>query len=221
MLTTAFTSIRSAALAIVILMMASLSAQAQDLMFGPRLGFGFNTDLQAKDLVIRNGDDLDAFSLSLQSSTPEVQMGFFGRVGLGPIFLQPEVLLATSSVDYTLEDLLNGESREVSERTYQLSLPIMAGVKLGPVRAQAGPVYRVHLGGFSDLADIEGMNRRFEQSTLGLQAGLGFDLGRKVALDFRYEADLTRSRDEVSFLGNTHDVSSQGGLLVTSLGISF
>jgi hypothetical protein len=208
-------------LALLLLIGAQAGLQAQDLMFGPRIGFGFNTDMRSSELIIRNSDDLDAMKLSLQNAQPEAQLGVFGRLGLGPIFIQPEVLFTTTANDYTVQNLLDGERGIFRERVYHLAMPVMGGLKFGWFRVQAGPVYRVHLASSSELTQIDGLRRSFQQSSLGLQAGLGLDLGQKVALDVRYEAPLNRDDDEISFLGRSHELSSFGGQIVTSLGISF
>lgn len=208
-------------LALCLIVGSQLGARAQQLMFGPRVGFGFNTSMRTSELIIRNGDDLDAFKLSLQNAQPEAQLGVFGRLGLGPVYLQPELLFTTTAVDYTVENLLDGEEGIFRERVYHLAMPVMGGFKFGWFRVQAGPVYRIHLASSSELTDIEGLRRSFDQSTLGLQAGVGFDLGQKVALDVRYEAPLSRDDNEISFLGRDHDLSTHGGQIVTSLGISF
>jgi hypothetical protein len=212
---------RGWALALVLLTSTHFAAQAQELMFGPRLGFGFNTGLRTNELIISNSDDLDALKLSFQNAQPEAQLGLFARLGLGPVFIQPELLFTTTAVDYTIEDLFTGEDGIFRERVYHLALPVMAGLKFGFFRVQAGPVYRIHLASSSELTQIEGLQRKFGQSTLGLQAGIGFDLGDKVALDIRYEAPLRRDDDEVSFLGRSHELSAYHGQIVTSLGISF
>lgn len=205
-----------------IMMLAASSLSAQNFMFGPRVGFGFNTQaFEGQSWEFTSPSDLNDLRLSLQDASPETQLGMYGRIGFGGMYLQPEILLTTQSVKYLLEDI-NGDGEEVlDERNYHLAVPIMAGVKLGPFRAQAGPVYRARLASLSDLTDIEGMDRRYATSTLGVQAGLGLDLGRKVALDVRYETGLLQGRDEVTFLGQTHDLSQQTGQLVTSIGISF
>lgn len=209
------------ALSLVLLSQAGL--QAQGFMFGPRLGFGFNTSaFEGYNWEFSSPSDLNDLRLTVEQASPETQMGIYGRASLGSLYIQPELLLTTRSVKYLVEDLgSSGDPEVVDERNYQLAIPVMAGLRFGWLRVQGGPVYRMRLAGLSELSDIQGMDRRFASSTLGIQAGLGIDLGRKVALDFRYETNLLQGRDEVSFLGTTHDLSNQSGQLVTSLGVSF
>ncbi len=214
----------STPLMFVALFLVSISGSyAQSFMFGPRLGFGFNTQaFDSYEWELSSPSDFQDLRLRVQDASPETQMGVYGRASLGKLYLQPELLLTTSSIKYVIEDLNSEDDGQVvDERNYQLAIPVMAGIRFGWLRAQAGPVYRMRLASLSDLKDFEGMDRRFANSTLGVQAGFGIDLGRKVAIDVRYETNLLQGRDEVSFLGQTHDLSQQSGQLVTSLGISF
>jgi len=195
-------------------------AEAQFFKIGPKVGIS-SSGISADDLVIRSGDDLQELKLSLQNSSPEYQMGLFTRFTLAGIYLQPELTLTTTSVEYLFEDLSDGSSDPLYEQYFGLEMPIMAGIKLGPFRANAGPVFRSSLGTVSELKDVKGYGRRFEESQLGLQAGIGFDIGRKLILDFRYEVDLSDSRDELSIFGQSHELSRHGGQLSASLGYSF
>ncbi len=199
------------------------SSYAQEFMFGPRIGFGFNTQaFENYEWELSSPSDFQDLHLRVQDASPEIQLGVYGRASLGKLYLQPELLLTTSSIQYVIEDFNRANAAQVvDERNYQLAIPVIGGIRFGWFRAQAGPVYRMRLANLSELKDFEGMERRFANSTLGVQAGLGIDLGRKVAIDLRYETSLLQARDEVVFLGQTHDLSQRSGQLVTSLGISF
>ncbi|MEM7371071.1 MAG: porin family protein [Bacteroidota bacterium] len=191
---------------------------------GPRVAIS-SSGISANDLVIRNGQDVEELSLRLQESTPQYQFGVFSRFTLGPVFIQPELLVSTSRADYAISimDFNTGIATEdiLTERDFDLEVPMMAGLKLGPVRVQGGPVYRVNLGNTSELKQLEGIGRSFKEASLGMQAGLGLDLGKKVAFDLKYELDLKQTQDEITFLGNTHQVSRHGGRLVAALGVAF
>ncbi|MEO0895247.1 MAG: porin family protein [Bacteroidota bacterium] len=193
---------------------------AQVLKFGPKVGVS-TSGISADELVIRDASDLESLKISLQNSSPEYQVGFFGRLNLAGLYIQPEFMLTTSSVEYLIEDFTDGTSDPLYEQYFGLEMPIMAGIKLGPLRANAGPVFRTGLGTVSELTEVRGYGRKFSESQVGLQAGVGFDLGKKLILDFRYEIDLSNARDEVDILGQTHTLSQHGGQLSASLGYSF
>lgn len=200
--------------------------------FGPRVAIS-SSGISSTDLILRNGQDVEELSLKLQESTPQYQFGVFTRLSLGPVFLQPELLLSTSKVTYLYQDLdapvldpsgtptEDGVATLLSERDFDLEIPAMVGLKMGFLRIQGGPVYRMNLGTKSDLRNIEGIGRTFKEASMGMQAGFGLDLGEKVVIDVKYQLDLRRTQDEITFLGNTHRVSQHGGRLVAGLGVAF
>ncbi|MEO1449216.1 MAG: outer membrane beta-barrel protein [Bacteroidota bacterium] len=205
-------------LALGILMIAPLSAQK--LKFGPRFAVS-SSGIEPNDLVIQNSADLDQLALSLSETSPNYQIGLFGRLQILGLYIQPEFLLSTSSATFLYEDLTTGDEESLTERYFELEMPIMAGIKFGPFRLQAGPVYRMNLSNNSNLNNIDGLTRNFQSSTVGLQGGVGLDLGKKLVLDLKYEAPLGRLRDEVTIFGQTHEVTDRSGQLIGSIGYSF
>lgn len=209
------------ALALTLMVGSFSTASAQSFLFGPRVGFGFTPELSASDLIIRSSDDLNALQVSLLDASPEVQMGVFGRLKIRSWYIQPELLFTTASTDYTVEDLFTGEEGVFQERLFHLTAPVMFGFKKRFFRIQGGPVLRTRLFSSSELSDIGGIERHFDRFTIGAQAGIGFDLGDNVVLDFRYELPLAHGQDELSISGQTYTLSPSQGQVVTSLGISF
>lgn len=206
-----------------LLLIAFLSVpmmQAQKIKVGLKGGLS-STSVKPNDLIILNGADFEELSLAFQESTPEYHGGLFARVSLLGFYVQPEVLIATAKTKYLVGDLSSGSSSVVKERYYNLEVPIMAGVKLGPFRAQGGPVYRMNLNNNSDWDEISGVVRNWQDSSLGLRAGVGLDLGKKIIFDLNYEFNLTNNRDEITIFGQTHEVSQRGSQLVASLGYTF
>lgn len=220
--TTSKTVFRSGSflLALALMMMIAPALQAQKLKFGPRFGLGAS-GIQTDEILIKDLNDVNSLRLELQNASPEAQVGVFGRLSLFGFYVQPEVLLTTASTKYLVEDLQNGGTDILKERYWNLEVPVMAGIKLGPLRAQAGPVFHTPLANVSQLTDISGLSRTYRESSVGIQGGLGLDLGKKIVFDVKYEADLTGMRDEISIFGQTHDVSDRGGRLIASLGVSF
>ncbi|MEL6670724.1 MAG: porin family protein [Bacteroidota bacterium] len=190
-------------------------SQAQKLKFGPRFG------IASPSLNMQDIDDWQDVAISLQDQTPEYQAGLFARLQLGGLYIQPEFLFSTSSAKFLVEDLIDGGSEIMREQYYNVEIPVMAGLKLGPFRAQGGPVYRMNLGNSSDFFTREGFGRNFKGSEVGIQAGIGLDLGKKIALDLKYELPMDGSGDEISLFGQTHTLSDRGTHLVASVGFSF
>ena len=193
--------------------------QAQNFKLGPKFSVS-SSGISGTDFQVQNLQDLRELQVSLQEASPEYHVGIFSRLTLLGFYIQPELALTTSRVSYLVEDLTGGGTEAANEQYLGLEMPIMAGIKLGPFRANAGPVYRMNLTSVSDLADVQGFGRRFQESTLGLQAGVGLDLGKKIVLDLRYETNLNRPTDEVTVFGQTHKLSEYSGQWVAGIGIA-
>nr|MCU0409577.1 hypothetical protein [Bacteroidales bacterium] len=58
--------------------------------------------------------------------------GLFLRLKLGPVYLQPEAVFASTTFDYNVK---TATTESVLEQKFnRLSVPVLVGVKLGPVR---------------------------------------------------------------------------------------
>ncbi|MDP5172202.1 MAG: PorT family protein [Bacteroidia bacterium] len=193
--------------------MSSLSAQS--LKFGPRIG------IASSPVNAQNIQNFNDFAVSFQEGSSEYQIGVFGRLQAFGLFIQPEFLFTTSSAAYLVEDLRSGGQEIFKEQYYNVEMPVMAGFKLGPIRLQGGPVYRLNLGNSSDFFTTDGFSRSFQNSNVGIQTGVGLDIGKKLVFDLKYELPLSDTGDEISILGQTHDLSSRGSHFVASMGISF
>ncbi|MDX2249003.1 MAG: porin family protein [Bacteroidia bacterium] len=193
---------------------------AQKLKFGPRVGVS-SAGVELDDLIIKDANDVEQLKLTLQNSTPEYQFGAFARVQLLGAYVQPELLFTTSASTYQVEDATTGDISDRTERFYNVEIPVIAGLKLGPLRAQAGPVFRTQLGNKSDLVDVDNYIRKFKESSVGVQAGIGIDLGKKIVLDVKYEPNLGRFRDEITILGTTYPMSDRKSQLIFAAGYSF
>lgn len=188
---------------------------AQSLKFGPRIG------IASSPFDVQDIENINDIAVTFQEGSPEYQVGAFARVALFGVFIQPEFLFTTASASYLVEDLKNGGSEIFDEQYYHVELPVMAGIKLGPIRLQGGPVYRLNLGNSSDFFSAEGFSRRFANSTVGVQTGIGLDIGRKLVFDLKYELPLAAASDDITILGQTHTLSNRGAHAVVSMGISF
>jgi len=127
------------------------------------------------------------------SSVAGYQAGLFARIG-GQVYLQPEVYLSSSGGDF--ESNNNVYSAHV--RFTNLNVPLLLGLRFGPknlnFRVMAGPVYTSVLN--QNTTYSQNFNAayndfgQYKNSTLGIQAGAGIDLGALTA-DFRYEGGLS------------------------------
>ena len=175
-------------------------------------------NMKLGDFLVTNGDAAEDFGLAVKDAKFGYQFGLWARLGKG-LHLQPEILFSTNKVEYAITE---GGDTFVGEETYaNIDVPIMAGIKLGPLRAQAGPVARFFLGSDDKLANIiDDYESDHDRLKIGYQAGVGLDLWR-VQLDLRYEGSLKHFGDAISVGGQDFGLDGKAGRVVATVGVSF
>jgi hypothetical protein len=136
---------------------------------------------------------------ALKNASFGLHGGVFLRLTLLGIYLQPEVLLATNSYEYTV----NGGPNPVKQTFNKLDVPVLIGFKAGPVRLNAGPVATVQIGTPKALIDDPNFDSMYKGATFGFQAGAGFDLFKKLTFDVRYEGSLSGKFGDSVTIGGT------------------
>jgi hypothetical protein len=160
-----------------------------------KLGFkaGFSTDQLDRESVNAQG-----LSIAIKDANYGLHFGLMLKAKLGDRFyLQPEALLNSNSVDYTVNDVSDGFVNKAFRERYQnLDLPFMLGYQLGPLHLEAGPVGHLHIASQTELDEVGGYEQRFNDFTLGYQAGVGLDIW-KLTVGVRYEGNFTRAGDHM------------------------
>jgi len=182
-----------------VFILSTLYANAQfnrKLVFvGIKGGANFS-QLQTEGLSIaKPGASAQDFFKNNSSYRTGYVVGAYARIGR-KLFIQPEVLL--SSKGGTFEILKNGATSPVNVdvKFSQLDIPVLIGLKLGPLRLNAGPMASLNLSGGNNLGDAikvyttQNFDKTIQQATFGYQAGIGIDI-RSFNLDLRYESGLS------------------------------
>lgn len=149
--------------------------------------------------------------------------GLFFQVNFFSLFLRPELVFTSMANELKVEDLLSGqpdESEIVEQKFNRLDLPVLAGMKFGPLRVGAGPVASVTLSSKSGLADISGYEEKVRDATFGFQVGAGLDV-LMFSLDARYESNLSKLGDGVNIQGQEVGFDMRPRMFIVSLGIAF
>lgn len=117
----------------------------------------------------------------------------FGRT----IFIQPEVLVSTKggSFDIVQTDREQPVTKTVNIKYSNIDVPLLIGLKGGPIRILAGPVTSFRIGDNQRLRDAfkqytSDLNNALSQATFGYQLGAGIDIG-SISLDVRKEGSFT------------------------------
>jgi hypothetical protein len=196
------------------LLFVCVIANAQ-ISWGPKIGIS-TEDLDEETL------NINSLSLAIKDANYGFHAGLFFRVKISDrVFLQPEVLFNTNSVDFKVTDLPSGLSDRILKEKYQhLDIPLMLGLKYGPLRLQAGPTGHVYIASSSELDEIEGYERRFNDFNLGFQGGLGLDIW-KIIIDVKYEGNLSKFGDHMTIAGQDIKFSQRPSRWLFSIGFSF
>lgn len=192
-------------LLIAMLLMLGSSMFAQDLDLGVKVGY------QTPKLSYQQADIKSGFQNHLT-------FGLFGRVELGMLFVQPEVLYFKTDNIFSLEatnvstGLLPEENVTFTLNEANLQVPILIGVRfldlgVATLRAQVGPTANFTLKSTTlfdktysltnndgETVTIDENDNAFDTKTIawGVQAGIGADILGKITLDVNYNFGLSK-----------------------------
>lgn len=147
-------------------------------------GFGLKGGLN----YAGNGDYFDDAQSAFENPDRNAgfHFGFWGKLGLGPIYLRPEAVYTNTKSGYNEGDL----------KIQKLDVPVLVGTRIiGPLHVFAGPSFQYILNTDFDGITIDNIENDF---TVGLNLGLGVNLGKKFGVDLRYERGFTEN--EVNFI---------------------
>jgi hypothetical protein len=162
---------------------------------------------------------------ALTSAKYGFQGGFFMRATLFGIYIQPELLLTTRTNEYTVTDITNSNvplSTVVKQNFNKLDIPVLIGLKLGPIRLNAGPSGSILINSPKELISEPGFKNLYSRMTIGYQAGLGFDLLNTLTVDLRYEGNLKKYQNQIENLTGTKvNLDDRTSSFILSFGIMF
>ena len=166
-------------------------------------------------------DDINIDAQQTIEAAKQASWGFHGgaffRLSMLGIMIQPEILFSMAENNMLVTDTGVEEIR--SQKFNKLDIPVLLGVKLGPVRLMAGPAASVMLSSTSDLWD--NAENLYKSATLGYQAGVGLDILKKITLDVRYEGGLNNFGDEITIGQETFTLDGRNNAILISAGIMF
>ena len=186
-----------------------------DLAIGPKVGY------QTAKLSYQKADIKSSFSNHFTA-------GLFGRVTLGRVYVQPEVLYFKTSnifdasvtgtnINENLFNLPTGANVNLTLNQMNLQVPVMIGVNIIDLdiitlRAQAGPTANFVLKSqtlYDKTYTLNGQQGEIENTTTdqdfdtksiswGVQAGLGVDVLKRITLDINYNFGLSKMFDALN-----------------------
>lgn len=194
---------------------------AGQLDFGIKAGLN-TTSITMDDLKTVASGDISYTVEKAKGAAYGFHGGVFLRLGLNKIFLQPELLFSTRTNEYTVTNLKEDLASLESQKFNKLDLPVMAGLKFGPVRINAGPSASLLINSPGDLIRNPEFNTMYSRMTFGYQAGVGLDLFDLLTIDIRYEGSLKKYQNQIeNAVGTRVALDDRPNAFLFSLGIMF
>jgi len=176
---------------VIVLALVLAAPLFSQLKFG--LKAGASTDFTFTDQTLQ-GTNVDVIIQNAKDAEWGFQGGVFMRATIAGFYIQPELLLATATNSVSYEDVEAGGTPVIYNQKFnKLNIPVLLGLKLGPVRINAGPAASVMISDPKEI--IEGAT--YKRATFGYQAGVGIDLLKRLTFDLRYEGNLNQFGDEI------------------------
>jgi len=159
---------------------------------------------------------------ALKSSNYGFHGGLFIRLTLFGVYVQPELLFASSENNYNVKNLSTSTITEVSQKINNLSIPVMVGFKLGPIRINAGPAASMAITSPKALVNDPNLSNVYNKMSFGYQAGLGFDLLKTLTFDVRYEGSLQKYQTQIQNAAGTKvALDNRPNAFLFSVGLMF
>jgi len=205
---------------IVLVVLVSIPVFSQ-IKFGIKAGVS-TTSLLMKTLKTVNSGTTSYTVEALKDAKYGFHGGAFMRLTLFGIYLQPELLFSTRTNEYTVKNVQTSASSIVKQNFNKLDIPVMLGLKLGPVRLNAGPAASLLINSPKDLINHPDFKNMYSRMTFGYQAGLGLDILNTLTIDLRYEGSLKRYQNQIENLeGTTFNLDDRANAFLFSVGLMF
>ena len=219
---------------ILLILLLSVPAFSQFLRFGIKAGVESNS---APSYTAQyNISDAVYPSILLMSNIQNDSWGFHGgvfmRIKLFALYVQPEVVFTSNSFDYSMgyhtipvpsSSVIPYEPKAtMSQRFNRLSVPLLVGTKLGPLRINAGPAASIQIGSPKDLINDPKFGDMYKRALWGFQAGVGVDIFKNITFDVRYAGSLGEKYGGTYTIGNqSYKLDHGQNSFLVSLGFMF
>ena len=185
-----------------------------------QIKFGIKAGAESTTIPSYKVGDGQATIDELEDASWGYHAGIFLRLKLGPVYLQPEAVFASTSFDYNVTT--SSVPDLVTQTFNRLSIPVLVGFKLGPLRLNAGPAAAIQIGSPTALIDDPDFDKMYKGAVWGYQAGVGIDLLKKITLDVRYAGSLGEALgNSVTIGGQTFNLDYGQSSFLLSIGWMF
>ena len=176
--------------------------------YGIKAGISYNSNGELKEFT---QDVTNAYEDGGKGKSG-FNIGFYGKLDLGPIYLRPALVYTKTTSEYKLN---TGSTEDY--KISKLDIPVLVGIKLiGPVNVFAGPAFQYYLDNDLKGISISDVENEF---SVGLNIGASIELGR-LGIDVRYERGLSENEANWSNASETFTLDSRPEQIIFSLSYS-
>lgn len=175
--------------------------------YGIKAGLNYNSNGDLKEFT----SEVNQIYKNSGKGKSGFNIGFYGKLELGPIYIRPELIYTKTTSEYELN------SDIVEYKISKLDVPVLVGIKLiGPLHIFAGPAFQYYLNN-----DLKGINISDVKNdfSVGMNIGASIELGR-IGIDIRYERGLSENEANWTDAGNTFTLDSRPEQLIFNLSYS-
>lgn len=169
---------------IVLIILASYQiSEAQFLSLGPKAGINYSNVLVDETFTSEGID----FTYATSEAEIGLAYGAYGRIKIGPVFFQPELMFTQDRTEIEVSSLNIDEIQTLTIN--KMDIPLLAGLRFGKtIKIMGGPVKSyVRSSKVKSPGNLwDSYRSNMEDATWGYQVGFGLDIGRFM-LDLRYE----------------------------------
>jgi hypothetical protein len=161
------------------------------------------------------------YKLTLQNTlSTGFHFGFISQIKLFKILIQPEILITSINNTIEYEEMTDGDIQIINQEFNRLDMPVLALIKIKAFKIELGPVASVLLKDKSDLFDEIGYKQKYNNITLGYQAGIGLEIS-KLTFDLKYEGNLSKFGNGIEIGDDTFNFNTKSNQLILSMGVFF
>jgi opacity protein-like surface antigen len=207
---------------LVIVLAAFIAIQAfSQINFGLKAGLS-TTSITMEDVKTIASGGTQYTVEKLKGANYGFHGGLFVRLNISKLYIQPELLFSNRSNEYTVTNLSAVTDSIVKQKFNKLDIPVMVGVKFGPLRLNAGPSATLLINSPADLIKDPDFKTMYSKMTFGYQAGIGLDLLKKLTIDLRYEGSLKKYQNKIeNLIGTSVALDDRPNAFLLSVGYMF
>lgn len=189
-----------------------------------QFSYGIRGGINSSNINLREFDGGN-YDLEYARGALGFHIGGMAQIKLMSFFVQPELLYTRTKTDISLTSWNTSRDQwddpEYGEQIFsKVDFPVIAGVKLGPLKLQAGPVATMTLKSKSELLEDNDIKQEFSSATFGYQAGIGLELAN-LLVDVKYEGNLSKLGNGVTISDHDYDFDQRMSQWILSVGFLF